>query len=213
MATVQTNVVTITPTPAFTPGLRYNLLLHAQAAQAVLSGNEYDITAPFFAAQTPGVNPSVISSKVDMSAVLPTVQVKLNEAIGLGAGRNVAIGCVVYYENINLDNQYPTNIYQGEYPPSGAAGVVCPSPTPPGFDITVLTPVENAGPTTGFTDTFRFTFNGATANSACATGIATCSTPASGTKVHFVFSHVPPGSTYHRATGDLVADDMVTTIQ
>jgi len=221
MTSVQGNLVTIMPSAGFTPGLRYNLVFHAAAAQALLNGGQYDVTAPFFAQQTAGVNPSTVTAKIDSTG--PTLLITLNEAIGLGAGYgpNYTLGCAAYYEGVNFDND-STTAYQGEWVSGAPAALVCPSPgTPPAVNVTNITAVEMAGPTTGFSSKWRITFDGpAGSTGGCSPAIVTgpgmapgCIRPAAGTKVHLVFSHQSnPALTVHRVNGDPVGDDIVAII-
>jgi hypothetical protein len=223
-ATVTGNLVTVTPSAGFTPGMRYNLVIHAEAAQALLNNGQYDAVAPFFAQQTAGVNPSSAMAHVDPNAV-STLVITLNEAIGLGNGSSYpggfTLSCVAFYENVNFDNGLSA-AYQGEWVSGGAGAVVCSSTPPPAgnFDVTKITAVESAAPYTGFTRTFRVQFaTGMASVSGCSSALAPsmfagCVQPAQGTKVHLVFSRqASPSLSVHRVNGDTVGDDIVATIQ
>jgi hypothetical protein len=222
MATVQGNIVTIMPSAGFTPGMRYNAQLHAEAAQALIApgGGQFDSNAPFFAQQTAGVNPSTVVAHIDPLSVAmqPVLIITLNEAIGLGGafGSGYSLNCVAYFEGVNFDNDSVNN-YQGEWPTTNnPAQVSCPStPGPATVNVTQVTEVEAAGPATGFSSKWKLQFDGP-GNGPCSSALASCMTnqrPMQGTKVHLVWSHqTSPSLTVHRVNGDAVADDIVATI-
>jgi hypothetical protein len=222
MATVQGNVVTIMPSAGFTPGMRYNVQLHAEAAQALIApgGGQFDSNAPFFAQQTAGVNPSTVAAHIDQTSPpgTPFLIITLNEAIGLGGafGAGYSLSCVAYYEGVNFDNDSVNN-YQGEWPSTNnPAQVTCPStPGPATVNVTQVTEIEPAGPATGFSSKWKLQYDGP-GNGPCSTSLMTCGPtqrPVLGTKVHLVFSHqTSPSLTVHRVNGDAVGDDIVATI-
>jgi hypothetical protein len=93
-------------------------------------------------------------------------------------------------------------------------GSVCPAPGFGGaLDVTRIYPIEpaNSGttPITGFARQWLLQFNDTSGGGGCKSGVP-CSQPASGTKIHLLFSHVPSGNTVHRVNGQPVQDNQIT---
>jgi hypothetical protein len=175
------NVVQLAPPMGgFSPGVRLNLLLHAQPLSLAGSQNvtPFDVAAPFF---TPN------SATFGVTAKLQTVKVKappygstgviatltFTEPVGLGKAAiapwggalpGIGLPCIAWYENsIDLDKSGGTATYQGEYPGAGVTLPVCPNtanpPQPSGgpIDVTkiysgevVANGVSPTPPITGF---------------------------------------------------------------
>jgi hypothetical protein len=218
MATVHTNLLTLTPASALMMGSRYNLRLHVAAERAAHIADvtaEFDTTVPFFTAIDPAmavsVNPTSVSKSTSGAGGIVTVTFTLNEPIGLGQGYSFPIDCVAFYEGVNLDNGDPA-LYPGEYlagqPPKCDSQVL----NPPTQNITVLRPIE-VPPYTGFTKKFAIDINNTppagTNHGACEPGIpvGSCTGPVSGDIIHLLFHELPPGSTVRRIDGAALPDD------
>jgi hypothetical protein len=224
--TVQTNLVTITPTMALPAGVRFNLTLHADALAATSS--EVNAAAPFWVAQPAGVNVTVVNmtGKIEQSGVNNNiVTFTLNEAIGLGRGLSGAIGCVAFFESpVNFDAAADPNApYQGEYGNGDIAKLTCPGinpvASPPPVDVTAITPLEipfSGIGATGFSTRWSITLgNPSTATAGLANGCQStviCSQPVVGSKVHLVFSKQGIGSTVRRVSGQPLDDKMTLTL-
>ncbi len=218
MASVMTNVVTITPSQALPAGIRFNLLLHVDAAQIGAAGDitrEFNANAPFFVAQAQGVNVAVVTSGADAPKLDPPSTVgatifNFNEPIGLGRASNGAITCVAFYEGAQFDND-GSKIFQGEWDGVGnPASLVCASsPGPASINVTTITPIDQGSTNTGFFTRWRINYD-QPANGGCVTGLGVpCTRPVAGTKVHLVFSlanNKDPNSVVRRANGQPVDD-------
>jgi hypothetical protein len=208
-STVDTNIVTLTPSTNFMPGKRYNLALHVDALVnpgQTSGGNsgEINISAPFFTASS---SPAVtIVSAVNNAG---TATITFSEPVGVGYGSTATLGCVAWYENIDLDGDgVGTASYQGEYASPTPA---CPSSVPPtSVDVTRVAPEEpNPGNTlvTGFSTKWQVQLSSGTSG-ACKTGVVppNCTQPGSGNIMHVLFSHAPAAYTVKRANGQPVPD-------
>jgi hypothetical protein len=221
MATVTTNVLTMTPNQALVAAARYDVLLHVDALLSGGSSTEYNTLAPFFVEQASGVTPTVNMGSISrtVNGGTQTVTFTLNEPIGLGQGNTNAIDCVAFYEGVNLDNGDPA-FYPGEWSATaGALKCVSQANPPPLFDATILRPIEQA-PFTGFASKFSITINNipgqpTTTNSGACSPLAppaSCAGPQMGKTIHLVFSKLAAGATIRRTNGQPVVDDPVKLI-
>jgi hypothetical protein len=220
MATVNTNLLSITPNQALVAGARYNILIHADAAASPnLSNttNEFNNVVPFFVQQASGVTPAVNVNSVSKATNGGLVQVTftLNEPIGLGSANTSAISCVAFYEGVNLDNGDPAD-YSGEWSASGPLQCYSQGNPPAGMDITAIFPIEQTQPglNTGFASKFTINVNNlpavGTNSAACKPGgppPGACLGPQSGNKIHLIFSKLPVGQTVRRTNGQPVIED------
>lgn len=221
-ATPQSNLVTIMPSQPFPAGARMNLQLHA----ATTSGYEYDITAPFFVAPPAGSKPATVVSgalapRVDPNQAATTLVFDLSEPIGIGRGSNSALDCVAYYEGANFDNNLGP--FPGNWTVNGQTGVpsalACgfPSGTGAQIDVTLIQPMESpipgTGLYTGFATRFAVRYD-STGTGGCSSALMStpCQRPASGTKIHLVFSKQGPNTTVRRVNGQPVDDSIVVVI-
>jgi hypothetical protein len=220
MATVTTNLLSITPNQALVAGARYNVLIHADSALAPSAANvvsEFNVVAPFFVQQASGVTPTVNVNSVSKS-INGNVQVTftLNEPIGVGAANSGPISCVAFYEGANLDNGDPAS-YVGEYEAPSPVQCFSQGNPPPGMDVTAIFPIEQTQPglVTGFASKWLININNTASvpatgpNSlACKPGVPIpCAGPQSGNKIHLIFSRLPVGQTVRRTNGQPVVED------
>jgi hypothetical protein len=180
MASVNLNVVTLTPSVPLPAGKRFNLILHANSATdaGTVGGPpaEVNVTAPFFTQPPSGASITVVSNSVATNAPTSgaiTVTFELSEPIGVGYGQNSPLDCVAFYEvpgsaGFNNDPNIP---FQGDWKttPSSSppTNLVCRQPVGvvggPQINVTTLTPLEsNNGSTnptviTGFASRFAIT--------------------------------------------------------
>lgn len=204
--TVDTNLVSLAPSPNFAAGKRYNLALHANTlltpGTGASSTRELNITAPFFTAG--GANVSVTSA----TNAAGIVTIVFSEPVGPGFGAMTPLPCVAWYDAIDLDGT-PGADYQGEF---GSPLPACPSTTPPTvIDVTRLTSQEPATATTlytGFSSKWQVQIFDAVLANGCKTNTATCTKPATGTMMHLLFSHLSGANTFKRADGRPVGDLM-----
>jgi hypothetical protein len=221
MATVTTNLLSMTPNQALVAGARYNVLIHVDASLTPTVNDpflstEYNVLAPFFVQQASGVTPTVNMNSISKAANggLITVTFTLNEPIGLGQQSSGGIDCVAFYEGVNLDNGDPAP-YVGEWAATLPLQCIAQSNPAPGMNITVLRPLEQTGPApvTGFASKFAIDINNMPAvgaNSAACKPTdppGSCGGPSSGNKIHLVFSHLPASQTIRRTNGQPVTDD------
>jgi Carboxypeptidase regulatory-like domain/Bacterial Ig-like domain len=210
------NIVQLTPAAAFSAGKRYNLVLHADPLSlAGSAGTPLNITAPFFTA-----GPATVSATATLTtlpvmgiaapAVGKIVMLTFSEAVGIGRGASSNIlGCVGWYESIDLDNSGGTVSYQGEYSTSLQT---CPgAPAPIGFDVTKINSFEPAPsaliPMTGFANKWWAQVDDTTVTGGCKGGIAVaCSKPIAATMMHLIFSHLDSTQTFTRANGQPLGD-------
>ncbi len=248
MASVSLNLVAITPSVPLPAGKRFNLVLHAVAAQSagtVGTGTaaQLDTTAPFFSAPPSGAPITVVANSVVTNAPASgaiTVTFELSEPIGVGFGNNSPIGCVAFYEvggaNAPGFNNDPQTVFQADWkspanssPPQnlvcrqtvggGIAGA-------PEIDVTTLSPLENATPTTsptvvtGFSSKFSITIAVAPTNMHAGPckqlnppgSLPGCAIPGTGTKVHLVFSRQDSTTTVKRVNGTTVPDNIIVQL-
>jgi hypothetical protein len=215
---VSTNLLTITPSTALPSGQRFNLSLHAIAAQPFQgSSGEFDAIAPFFTAPT-GSGPSTVTTGVaaphiDVNRPPTTLVFTLDEPIGQGRGIAGPVDCVAFYENIQFDNDANT-AFMGEYDASGnPASMVCTSSPGPALNVTRISPVGEGlyGVVTGFTTKWAVQYDSPGAGG-CSPLVASCTKPTSGTRIHLVFSKLDPSSTVRRVSGEAVSDQIVVVI-
>lgn len=220
MPTVATNLLTITPSTAFPPGQRFNLQLHVVAAASLLSGNELDLSAPFFI--EPNMNPTTITNgnlapRIDNNLPPSTLVFTLSEAIGQGRGLAGSIDCVAFYEGALFNNDASTP-FPGDYNNGSPTDLVCTAPPAqqPALNVTRIRPVGENGafPVTGFSTTWAVQYDAPGTGGGCSAtlGMVSCTRPKSGTKIHLVFSKLDPGSTVRRVNGQAVDDKIVVVI-
>jgi hypothetical protein len=222
-ATPQSNLVSITPSMPFAAGARMNLQIHA----ATPSGFEYDMTAPFWVMPPSGSKPATVVSgalapRIDPNSPPTTLVFELSEPIGLGRGASGALNCVAYYEGANFDNN--NGPFPGNWTVNGQTGVpsalTCnyPAGTGAALNVTQIVPLETpvAGVGyTGFASRWRVQYDiPAPSTGGCSSALVMtpCQRPASGTKIHLVFSKLDPNSTVRRVSGQPVDDSVVVVI-
>jgi hypothetical protein len=221
-AVPSTNLLTITPMQSLGAGLRYNLGLHVDAltmAAAQATRKEINLTVPIFVKTTGSPALKVVASSVKADDAI-SFTFQLSEPIGIGLGSTAAISCVVFYDNVNFDND-PMSVWPGEW--NNGVGLQC----PPGpfnsvnIDVTKMTPLENTSPgmpITGYSSRWKVIFDTTDtmgASGGCKPGVlkqtmampGPCIPPAAGTSAHLVFSHVNGQNTVKRADGTPVPDD------
>jgi hypothetical protein len=169
-----------------------------------------------------------------------TVTFELSEPIGIGNGNNGVLDCVAFYEvggagAPGFDND-PQLVFQGDWkspanssPPTNlvcrqavGAGVV----NSPEINVTALASLESATPTTnptivtGFSSKFSITVGVAPTNAhagpckqlSTAGTLPGCSIPASGTKVHLIFSRQDSTTTVKRVNGTTAPDNIIVQL-
>ena len=222
-ATAQSNLVSISPASPFTPGARMNLQLHA----ATSGGFEYDATAPFWVAPPAGARPETVvtgalAPRVDPALPPSTLVFDLSEPIGLGRGASGALNCVAYYEGADFDNQ--NGPFPGNWTVDGQTGVPsalsCRYPAGSGaaLNVTQIVPMEppvTGIGRTGFSSRWSVQYDiprPSTGGCSSALMSTDCQRPASGTRIHLVFSNLDPSSTVRTAGGQPVDDSIVVVI-
>jgi hypothetical protein len=215
-ATVNLNVLSLTPAMGLTPGARYNLHLRVVAAGApeLNQLKEFTRVVPLFT--TPTTPVSIVSMRLtDLSAGIGIIQFSEPVGPGIGYAPGTVFSCIAFWE---MELGLGPEIYQGEWT-SMVSQLRCPyqnpimSPTPgPAADVTRIESMENTGQgtaATGFSTKWRF-YGG----SGCPVGSNSCPVPQSNTTTaHLVFSRLPQNLTFRRVTGQALQDNLTKTVQ
>jgi len=214
-ATVNLNVLTLTPAMGLTPGARYNLNLRVVAAgQPELNvSKEYTKVVPVFT--TPTTPVSIVSMRIT-DAVSGQGVIQFSEPVGPGVGYlpGSAFTCITFWEmELGLGGE----IYQGEWTTMISSlrcayqnPIVAPTPGPAG-DVTRIDSMETTAgaQATGFSTKWKF-YGG----SGCPVGATNCPVAqANSTTAHLVFSRLPPNLTFRRVTGQALQDNLAKTVQ
>jgi hypothetical protein len=167
-----------------------------------------------------------------------TATFELSEPIGVGFGTSGVLDCVAFYEVLSSTgfNNDGNTVFQGDWKSTTAPATMPPTNLVcrqtlgvvgnPQINVTAMTPVESTNPTTnptlitGFTS--RFSIPIAQAPLASNQGpckinmpagtLPGCSLPATGTKVHLIFSRQDSTTTVKKVNGVPVPDNIVVTL-
>lgn len=221
MATAQLNSLTITPAMALTPGQRYNLVLHVDAARATRTQTEFNVVAPFFVAQNAGVNVTATGKLESPSPTDLVLRVTFNEPVGVGSGTSAPRSCIAFYESpVELDGvTNPNAPFPGEWGNGDVGRLACFAGGST-LDITAMTPAGEAAVVTGFVTQWIVRLGvpgGSAGTNGCKSipppAITNCIQPGSGHRVHLIFSKQPVGATFRRVSGQPLDDRITFTIQ
>lgn len=214
----------------------------ATGSGTVGAAAEVNVTAPFWTqppAGAPITMLSVTANPIPASGPI-TYSFELSEAIGVGGGSPPnPLDCVAFYEvpgSAGFNNDQ-ANVFQGDWkqtsspltmPPTNLVCRQAVGAAPgPQINVTGLAPVESTNATTnptlitGFTSRFTITTAIAPTSGAgaqygpCKMSLPTppgCSLPATGTKVHLIFSRQDSTTTVKRVNGVPVPDNIVVTL-
>jgi hypothetical protein len=217
-ATVNLNVLTLTPAMGLTPGARYNLHLRVVAAgqPELNAGKELTRVVPLFT--TPTTPVSIVSMRITDAASGQGI-ITFSEPVGpgLGYGPGATFSCIAFWEmELGLGGE----IYQGEWT-TMVSSLRCPFQNPivapisgPSNDVTRIESMENTGQgtaATGFSTKWRFYGGGGCPSNPPPSA---CPVPQSNTTTaHLVFSRLPPQYTFRRVTGQALQDNLSKTVQ
>ncbi|MDB4971189.1 MAG: putative lipoprotein [Myxococcales bacterium] len=200
---------------------------------------ELNTTAPFFTQPPSGAPIAVVANSV--ATVAPAagpveVSFELSEPIGVGGGNNAVLDCVAFYEvpssaGFNNDPNVP---FQGDWKATPASSpptnLVCRQPLGvvggPQINVTQLTSLESTNATnnptlvTGFSSKFKIQISLSPQNANAGPckmqnpvgTLPGCSLPATGTKVHLVFSRQDSTTTVKRVNGTPVPDTIIVQL-
>ena len=226
-AEVNGNLLKVTPMVTVMgplPGKRYNLVLSVTALSSAGiqgAGKEFSATAPFWIqSMQPNVTVQAGVGALTMERTSSNeiiMSFTLSEAVGIGGGSILSLGCVAYYEDADFDGDDNKSV-RGEY--GSGSNMSCEAVAGAAINVSQITPVRSEdtnSPDTGYYASWKVTLDSTATNGPCATFTATfldadCVRPKAGKKMYLIFSKSEATSTVRRPDGKPISNVIEITI-